>query len=310
MGQVEDKGYSIKEDGTIVRNTKSSKVNQLKDKISNSGNGGNPKHKKEGKHSYTWILLFFIVGIIIVGAVVLSGGEDSSSTDTDYQSIEEDTPINDTQNNTSEIEVSPDPLGLCPDKNHPHAIDLGIGTRWACCNVGANSQEDYGNYFAWGETISKSVYFRETYKWMDGDIYKLTKYCDDSSLGINGFTDNKATLELDDDAAYVNWGSNWRIPSLEQIEELLHRCRFTWTSYNGKEGCRIEGPNGNSIFLPAAGYRWSNNIMEESSSVHIWSHSLRVNSPVYAHSLVIKSDDQKRIIGERQDGLSVRPVRR
>ena len=133
-------------------------------------------------------------------------------------------------------------------------VDLGLpsGTLWATCNVGASFPEDYGAYFAWGETEPKLVYNWSTYKWCEGSENTLTKYCCESQYGYNGFVDNKTVLEPEDDAAYVNWGPSWRIPNSSQHIELRDKCSWLWTTRNGVSGCLVTGPNGNSIFLPAA----------------------------------------------------------
>ena len=107
-------------------------------------------------------------------------------------------------------------LGNVPSENHEY-VDLGLpsGTLWATMNVGANSPEDYGDYFAWGETAPKSVYDWSTYKWCRGLVNTITKYC--NSGGYNGFVDNKTELDPEDDAATANWGAEWRMPSFEQM---------------------------------------------------------------------------------------------
>ena len=122
-------------------------------------------------------------------------------------------------------------------------VDLGLpsGTLWATRNIGANSPEEIGDYFAWGETRTKDYYHWSTYKWCNGE-YNMTKY----STGV----DNKTELDPEDDAAHVNWGPNWRMPSMEQQKELLESCTWTPDTLNGVAGYRVTGPNGNSIFLP------------------------------------------------------------
>ena len=141
-------------------------------------------------------------------------------------------------------------------------VDLGLpsGTLWATCNVGANSPEDYGDYFAWGETAPKEMYNWNTYKWCEGSFNTLTKYCKESDNGYKGFTDGKSELDLEDDAAYVNWGTLWRMPTIEQQKELVNNCDWTWTTHNGVDGRLVTGPNGNTLFLPAAGTYWSNSL--------------------------------------------------
>lgn len=132
-------------------------------------------------------------------------------------------------------------------------IDLGLSVKWATCNVGATTPEQYGDYFAWGEVKPKRYYDWGSYKYCVGSESTLTKYCFDSDYGKNGFTDDKTILDLEDDAAHVNWGGNWRMPTVEECEELEIDCEWTWTTLNGINGHKVTGPNGNSIFLPAAG---------------------------------------------------------
>ncbi len=204
-------------------------------------------------------------------------------------------------------------------------VDLGLpsGTLWAACNIGADNPEDYGDYFAWGETIGyndgKTDFSWDTYIWCNGSATALTKYCTDSSFGYEGFTDNKTELDIEDDAAYVNWGAEWRIPSLGQFEELINSSYTTTegTMQNGVKGYRITSKTtGNSIFLPAAGFRVSDGISSEGRS-----GCYCVGSPLY-YSVYGESfpnsvfemwfTDSETINptrGERRIGRSVRPVR-
>ena len=144
-------------------------------------------------------------------------------------------------------------------------VDLGLpsGTLWATCNIGANSPEEYGDYFAWGETKPKDYYSEDNYKWYrsDSESSGYTKYCTDSNGGYNGFIDNKVVLDPQDDAAYVNWGPSWRIPTTNQQKELIDKCTWTWTQHNGVNGLLATGPNGNTLFLPAAGMRWFESLL-------------------------------------------------
>lgn len=132
----------------------------------------------------------------------------------------------------------------CPDGKHPHKINLGLpsGTKWSCCNVGASYPETYGNYYAWGETETKSVYDDDTYKYYDKRKDKYM-YLGSSICGTRY------------DVAHVKWGGTWQMPSFKQCRELVDNCRTEWVKFNGKYGCKFTGPNGNSIFLPAAGFR-------------------------------------------------------
>ena len=144
---------------------------------------------------------------------------------------------------------------FCPDGNHPHAIDLGLpsGTKWACCNVGANSPAEGGDFFAWGETTPKSSFKLNNYKWYaNGDDHNITKYCCNSDYGT---VDNRPELKLEDDAAYVNWGLEWEMPSLNQIFELVDNCTSEWARVNGTGGYIFKSnSNDNAIFLPLPGW--------------------------------------------------------
>ena len=161
-------------------------------------------------------------------------------------------------------------------------VDLGLpsGLLWATCNVGADSPEDYGDYFAWGETETKSNYEWSTYKWCNGDLNTLTKY---NTNPFYGTVDNKIVLEPADDAAHVNWGGGWRMPIYKEMAELRDTCIWTWTTQNGVNGYRVTGSNGNSIFLPAAGYYDDGSLHCAGSNGNYWSSSLRTDDPDKAY---------------------------
>ena len=203
-------------------------------------------------------------------------------------------------------------------------VDLGLpsGTLWATCNVGASSPEDYGYYFAWGETVpfdenGKTTFDWSTYKWCNSSSSSMTKYCSNSSYGNNGFTDDKTELEPEDDAAYVNWGSAWRMPSIAQYSELLYSNYTTteWTTQNGVYGRKItskmEGYEGNSVFLPAAGYRYDSSLYNAGSYGYYWSRTLDSDNPSTAWYLYFYSSYIFPISdgNGRYHGLAVRPVR-
>ena len=187
-------------------------------------------------------------------------------------------------------------------------VDLGLSVKWAAYNVGADSPEDYGDYFAWGETRPKSVYDGSTYKYCKGSGTTLTKYCTDSSKGK---VDNKTVLEAVDDAATANWGSNWRMPTYAEQEELNNKCTWTWTTRNGVNGYKVVGPNGNSIFLPAAGYRYDSSVSYVGSVGYCWSASLYESSPLSAWYMYFSSDYHHSVSScSRIYGCTVRAVAR
>ena len=190
-------------------------------------------------------------------------------------------------------------------------VDLGLpsGTLWATCNVGADKPEEYGDYFAWGETEPKDVYNWSTYKWCNGSYTTMTKYCTNSSYGYNGFTDGKTELDPEDDAATVNWGENWRMPTNDQQTELRTKCIWTWTTQNGVNGRLVTGPNGNTLFLPAAGGRSDSSLSGAGSWGDYWSRTLRSSYPFYAYYLNFDSEGVGWNSLYRYYGSAVRAVR-
>ena len=193
-------------------------------------------------------------------------------------------------------------------------LDLPSGTLWATCNVGANSPEDYGDYFAWGETEPKAMYNWETYKYCNyqyGYNNGLTKYCINSYEGYNGFTDNLTSLEAEDDAATVNWGEGWCMPTLDQWIELFGNTHTTWTIKNEVYGRLFTASNNNSLFLPAAGYIDWSWLREVGDSGHYWSNSLYIADvdSDYAWFFHFSKSDVTRKKWLRYYGWSIRPVR-
>jgi hypothetical protein len=210
----------------------------------------------------------------------------------------------------------------------PDAVDLGLpsGLKWASFNLGATNPEEYGDYYAWGETEpyyelghaqsenpvwkpgKEAGYDWSTYKWCMGSKNTLTKYCSNSSYGYNGFWDTKTVLDLEDDAAHVNLGSSWRMPTDAEFTELRENCTWEWTSMNGINGQKVTGPNGNSIFLPAAWYRAYSYPPGTGSSGQYWSSSLYTSHSPYARNTGFSSGNVGRAGHDRCDGLSIRPV--
>ncbi len=183
-------------------------------------------------------------------------------------------------------------------------VDLGLSVKWATCNVGASSPEDYGDYYAWGETETKSKYDWSTYKWCTGTSTSMTKYCTRSQ---NGIVDNKTELDPEDDVAHVKWGGKWRMPTRDEVYELCNKCKWTWMSKSGHEGYIVTSPNGNSIFLPAAGYcddTYSNHVGEFG---YYWTSYLSWLD-TSGSILFFGSSRHEWSTEERRYGHSVRPV--
>ena len=190
-------------------------------------------------------------------------------------------------------------------------VDLGLpsGLLWATRNVGASSPEDYGDYFAWAETQPKSYYDWDTYTYTCSDYDDLTKYCNDSYYGCDGYTDNLTILQAGDDAATANWGKGCRTPTREEWEELIDHCTSVWTTQNGVNGRRFTGPNGNTLFLPAAGFRWDDHLYVAGRYGCYWSSLLYTDCPNGAWRGYFNSGYSGLYSDYRYSGHSVRAVR-
>ena len=192
-----------------------------------------------------------------------------------------------------------------PFNGHDY-VDLGLpsGTLWATCNVGAEKPEDYGLYFAWGETVgynpdgSDGHNFGANYKWSDGSRSNITKY----KYGL----DNKSILDLEDDAAHENWGGNWRMPTANEVDELFEYCICKYTNLNDINGYEITSKNnGNQIFLPVAG--WTD--ITSGLGINLYGYYWTANgSGEKATNFFFTSNDHGSWFSYRYIGQSVRPV--
>lgn len=193
-------------------------------------------------------------------------------------------------------------------------VDLGLSVKWATCNVGALNPEDYGSYFAWGETYPKTYFNWDNYKYSNGESNQLTKYCSNSNSGYNGFTDNKVVLEMADDAARVLWGGSWRMPTQGELQELIDSCTWVRTTQSGVEGYKVisnrQGYTENYIFLPAAGLYGEWGLEYKGSICYYWSLTLNTTYPSSAISLTTYYgvNNLQMESNSRQYGLSIRPV--
>ena len=174
------------------------------------------------------------------------------------------------------------------------AIDLGLSVKWASHNVGASSPEEYGGYYAWGETDEKAVYSWETYAYFQ------------SGTGYVYIGDNISGTKYD--VARVKWGGSWRMPTLDEIKELFEKCNWEWIVYKGVDGQLVTGPNGNTIFLPKAGYRYYEYLYNDHWVGCYWSGTLGSSSVRYACKLGFVGSSWSWSDNERYCGLTVRPV--
>lgn len=212
-----------------------------------------------------------------------------------------------------------------PDFNGHEYVDLGITYNgktlyWATCNVGASSPEEYGNYYAWGETTPKELYDWSTYKWAAGQSHTENDLCkytvaDRNTDGCwydggNFIGDGKRILDPEDDAATANWGGSWRMPTGQEVSLLYNECSWTWTMLNGVPGVNVMGRNGNSIFLPSAGYRDIDGLRGEKESGHFFTSELSPYSLFVYRIDAWKYHDPQLGIQSiyRYLGFSIRPV--
>ncbi|MBR5936460.1 MAG: Ig-like domain-containing protein [Bacteroidaceae bacterium] len=190
----------------------------------------------------------------------------------------------------------------------PEYVDLGLSVNWATFNVGAHFPEEHGNYYAWGEINTKSSYTWSNYKWNTGSNNTgFTKYCVDSYYGDGGLVDYLTTLSTEDDAASNTWGGDWRMPSNDEIYELINNCTWVWTTYKDINGylitSKIQGYTNNNIFLPVTGefadklydnttegYYWSNSLSPEGYGKSSTSWGLRINKDYYTKSSYMRNE--------------------
>ena len=198
-----------------------------------------------------------------------------------------------------------EPQAAAPVTTHEY-VDLGLSVKWATCNVGAEKPKDYGDYFAWGETTPKTEYSLSTYKFTTDGGNSFTKYTGS----------DKTVLDAADDAATANWGGAWRMPTYEEVQDLLDNCTWEWqaagnTEFGGVAGFKVTskktGYTDKYIFLPAAGYRSGTGVKAAGSWDHYWSSSLDADYPRNAYGLRFSSGS-KDCGGGRYYGDTVRPV--
>lgn len=185
------------------------------------------------------------------------------------------------------------------------AVDLGLSVYWSTCNLGASKPEDYGDYYAWGEVETKEDYSWSTYKFGTSSSGPFSKYNTKESYGT---VDNKTVLDPEDDAAHVILGGKWRMPTDAEWTELREKCTWTWTTQNGVNGRLVTGPNGNSIFLPAAGRRYNTDLGNAGSIGYYWYSSLKTDDPYDAWYVFFDSSEVLRYCRNRYRGHSIRPV--
>ena len=184
------------------------------------------------------------------------------------------------------------------------AVDLGLSVKWANMNVGAKKASGFGTYFAWGETKSKDYYSWNTYAWSKGDSPFLTKYSN---------TDRRSQLAPVDDAAHVNLGGGWRMPTVDEFEELINNCTWEWTTLDGVNGYNVTSKKtGNSIFLPITGFRYYADTQFRSIMGVYWTSSLYTGNPNKAWCLEFNFSDIKvhygNLSSNRFSGRCIRAV--
>lgn len=222
--------------------------------------------------------------------------------------------------NTPKEEPSIPSVPISGTENGHYWVDLGLSVKWATCNIGAILPERYGNYFAWGEVIPRTTQLNWAgYKYCNGTYNSLTKYGIDSLYGV---VDNKTILEPEDDAAHVIWGGEWRMPTKEEIQELIDKCNWKEYTKNDVDGILFTAANGNSIFIPKAGYYYTDfdgsNDYYSMGHSNIWSSSLQIpdenHRPLAAHKmqLLFYFEENKLSLEvgyeARCYGLPIRPV--
>ena len=251
--------------------------------------------------------------IIALPPMTMTGGFTVTVTDSEGKQMEIKTTKSQIINRSSMLRMpAVNYFGTSP-MAVPEAVDLGLSVKWASCNLGASSPSDYGDYYAWGEIDLKDNYDLSNYKWFIGSSQSITKYNNDAS---HGTVDNKIILDSEDDVAHVKLGGNWRMPTADEIDELLNtdNCSREWTQVNGIDGWKFtskkSGYEGNFIFLPAAGDRGFSEYDLLGTRGIYWSSSLLTNDPYSAWDLGFGSSDIGRYYhgNGRYRGRTVRAV--
>lgn len=192
-------------------------------------------------------------------------------------------------------------------------VDLGLSVKWATCNVGASKPEYAGDYYAWGEVVTKREYNSDNYK--HSGLFAIKKYVTDKGKGLvgNGKVDGKSSLDSEDDVAHVKWGGTWRIPTKEELEELRVECTWKWTYNNGVYGCEVTSNKAGfkdcSIFIPASGYKTGKDLRNNNEIGYFWSNTLETDgSQSSAWRLAFDDFDANVTYMFRSRGLPIRPV--
>lgn len=263
------KSTGVEEKSHVSQNTRKTERKVTSVPV-NAGALPDKQHAKTSKSKWVWltILLLLIVGGSLVGyRISLDKQEDRLAM----------------------VEREQRARATTGTLNGHEWVDLGLSVKWATCNVGASRPSDYGNYYAWGETTTKSNYGSSNsriYEVVMGDISSNPSY----------------------DAATANWGGGWRMPTKEEFEELLDKCNWQWTSQSGRNGYKVTCPNGNSIFLPATGWRYGTSLDYAGDFGNYWSSTPYGSNSQSAYYLFFSSGYHYVYGNYRFDGQSVRPV--
>ena len=183
----------------------------------------------------------------------------------------------------------------------PAAVDMGLSVKWASCNLGATAPHESGDYFAWGETQQKQTYDRNTYAFNGDGPYGFVKYNERFILNRQ--------LDAEDDVVQARLGGGWRTPTFTEANELVHECDWTWTESDGVQGYRIESrKNGNSIFLPAAGYMEGDELNYHGTDGRYWTATRHPYHPQCAMNIFFSEAFYYAYFYDRFRGYPVRPV--
>ena len=250
---------------------------------------------KKKSRKWLWWLSALLIAVICTAAVMFMGNDSKPAGSSEN-------PSSPTEADQAAMMEVVQPVSLTGTHENHEWVDLGLpsGLKWATCNVGSSRPGDYGNYYAWGETSTKGDYSWSTYEWYDNSTSTITKYNAD---------DKKKKLDVSDDAARANWGGDWRLPTEKEFQELRENCTWEWTTQNGHKGYKVTSKqNGQSIFLPAAGWRYG---ADEGfvGSYGGYRSSTPLESDAYrAYCLYFDEDSHLVYWYKRYGGRSVRPV--
>ncbi len=266
-----------------------------------SNQGQSPRPQGGGGNSSAKIFIMAMGGVVVVALIAIlivlflkSGNKKQQVVETPAPVVVEETTVPSTPESTPSRVTEEEDQAAAPAQgpvnlNGHEGIDLGLGVKWATCNVGASKASDVGEYYAWGDVATKKEYTEQTSKTYQRNIPEITG-------------------DITRDPATVKWGQGWRLPTKAEIKALCQKCKWTWTTQGGRKGYLVTGPSGESIFLPAGGYRYSATIFDSGVTGGYWAGSPSPSDHRFSYYMDFNDKEHSWYLSERYIGRNIRAV--